>query len=86
MDTLQAFQAAAHEGGFVESEASEDGTVLWLRRQAQDASTKTHQRICLDIVTNSATVYWMSDLGRIDSKTFRTASGLQEWLALTPVS
>lgn len=85
MDTLQAFQAAAHKGGFVESEGSEDGTVLWLRRQAQDGLTKTHQRICLDSITNSATVYWMSSLGKVDSKTFRTAAGLQEWFASVPL-
>jgi hypothetical protein len=85
MDTLQAFQAVAHENGFVDLEASEDGTVLWLRRTAEHGSSKTHQRICLDTITNSATVYWKSGPEKIDSKTFRTASELREWFALAPV-
>lgn len=69
MDRLQAFQAQSLENGFVDLEASEDRTVLWLGRTAQDSSSKTFQRICLDTITNSATVYWMSSPDEIDSKT-----------------
>jgi hypothetical protein len=81
MEKLQAFQTAAREGGFVDVEECEGGTVLWLRKGTSDAATQTHQRICIDSGTSSLTVYWMTALGKVDSKTFRSASSLQEWFA-----
>ena len=85
MEKLQALQAAAREGGFVQVEETEGGTVLWLRKEKSDAATKTHQRMCIDSMSNISTVYWMTALGKIDSKTFRNAPSLQEWFALRPV-
>ena len=84
MKKLQEFQAAAREGGFVEVEECEQGTVLWLRKETPDAATQTHQRICIDSGANILTVYWMNALGKIDSKTFRNVPSLQEWFALQP--
>ncbi|HEY4817816.1 MAG TPA: hypothetical protein VIH67_10335 [Candidatus Acidoferrum sp.] len=84
MEKLQAFQAAAREGGFVAVEECDEGTVLWLRKQTSDAATQTHQRMCIDSASNISTVYWMTSLGKIDSKTFRNVSNLQEWFALRP--
>ena len=84
MEKLQALQAAAREGGFVAVEECEEGTVLWLRKETPDAGTKTHQRICIDSLANILTVYWMTALGKIDSKTFRNVPSLQEWFALHP--
>ena len=81
VEGLQSFKAIAHDSGFVGLEESENGTVLWLRRQSPDAATNTHQRICTDSVTNSVTVYWTTSLGKVESKTFRTATDLREWLA-----
>jgi len=60
MERLQAFQTAAHEGGFVEVNEAAEGTVLWLRKKAPDTARETHQRMCIDSLTNSATVYWLS--------------------------
>ena len=80
VEGLQTFKLIAHDGGFVDLKESEDGTVLWLRRQSPDAATNIHQRICMDSVTNSVTVYWMTSLGKAESETFRTAAGLREWL------
>jgi hypothetical protein len=77
MEKLQAFQAAAREGGFVEVEEAEGGTVLWFRKDTADVGTETHQRICMDSLTNSATVYWATVPGKIDSKTFRSAPALK---------
>jgi hypothetical protein len=84
MEKMQALQAAARQGGFVQVEESGEGTVLWLRKETADAATKTHQRICIDSMSNSLTVYWMTAPGKIDSKTFRNAPSLQEWFALQP--
>jgi hypothetical protein len=85
MEELQTFQAAAREGGFVAAKESKDSTVLWLRRATPDASTGTRQRMCLDSVTKSATVFWTNARGQTESKTFRNANALREWLSGTLV-
>jgi len=85
MDKLQTFQTVAHERGFVNLNECEDGTVLWLRRETPGAVTHTHQRICMDSLTSSATVYWTNNLGEVNSKTFRAASMLRDWLAMDQV-
>lgn len=82
MEKLQEFQDAAREGGFIAVEECDEGTVLWLRKQTSDPGTKTHQRICIDSQSNIMTVYWMNPVGKVDSKTFRSASSLQQWFAL----
>jgi len=86
MERLQEFQVAAREGGFVEIEECEDGTVLWFRKATADPASETHPRMCLDSLTNSLTVYWMNAEGKIDSKTFRDVAKLQEWIALIPAT
>jgi len=80
MEKLQAFQAAASEGGFVATGESEGGTVLWLRK----ATVNAEDRICLDSLTNSATVYWATIPWKINSKTFREASELRAWILSRP--
>ncbi len=80
MEKLQAFQAAAHEGGFVAIEESEDGTVLWLKK----ATAEAEDRICIDSLTNSATAFWATIPWKINSKTFRAASALHEWILSRP--
>jgi len=84
MVRLQAFQAAARKRGFVQVDESEEGTVLWFRKEAPDAALEMHQRMCMDRLTNSVTVYWMTAPGKVASKTFRSAVALQEWLAPRP--
>ena len=80
MEELQAFQTAARDSGFVEAEESKDGTVLWFRKAAPDPANGTHQRLCLDSMTKSATVFWTNARGTIESKTFRSVAALREWL------
>jgi hypothetical protein len=77
MDELKAFQDAARKNGFVDVEETEDGTVLWLRRPTGDAE----DRLCIDNVTNSATVYWATIPWKINSRTFRVVSALEQWFA-----
>ncbi|HXC48954.1 MAG TPA: hypothetical protein VNU20_11745 [Candidatus Sulfotelmatobacter sp.] len=79
MVELQAFQTAARESGFITAEESSDGTVLWFRKVTPDASTGTHQRLCLDSMTKSATVYWTNARGLTESKTFRNVAAWREW-------
>jgi hypothetical protein len=86
MEELQLFQAAARECGFVMAEESKDCTVLWFRKTVPDPSTGTHQRLCLDSMTRSATVYWTNVRGLTDSKTFRSVAALREGLGGIPVA
>ncbi len=79
MDKLTSFQDVARGNGFVDVEETEDGTVLWLRRPTADAE----DRMCVDSLTKSATVYWATTPGKINSKTFRVASLLEEWFVAT---
>jgi len=81
MVELQPLQSAARECGFVVADESKDCTVLWFRKTVPDPSTGTHQRLCLDSVTKSATVFWTNARGLTESKTFRSASELREWLS-----
>lgn len=82
---LQAFQTAARNVGFVEVNETAEGTVLWLRKSKPDMAREMHQRMCIDSITNSVTVYWMISPGTVNSKTFRGVPELQEWLNLAPV-
>jgi hypothetical protein len=81
MQELQTFQAAARDNGFVAAEESRDGTVLWFRKATPDESTGKHQRLCLDAMTNSATVFWTNAQGQTYSKTFRSVTLLRERLS-----
>jgi hypothetical protein len=81
MDRLMEFQTVAREGGFVVVEESEGPTVMWLKKMTADAE----DRICLDSQTRSATVYWATTPGKINSKTFREASAMREWILARPV-
>jgi hypothetical protein len=84
MERLQAFQTAAREGGFIQVSESCEGTVLWLKKKAPETDRETHQRMCIDSLTNSVTVYWASIPGKVNSKTFRGVPALQEWFKLRP--
>jgi hypothetical protein len=84
MKELQGFQRAAREGGFVEVQERGEGTVLWLAKEKQDSDATPDQRICIDSLLKSVTIYWVNASGKTDAKSFRTVPGLQEWFALHP--
>jgi hypothetical protein len=75
---LKEFQDLAHQNGFVDVEETEDGTVLWLKKPTNNAE----DRMCIDSMTNSVTVFWATIPWKINSKTFRQVAALQEWLTL----
>ena len=84
MVRLQAFQTAARNVGFVEVNEVAEGTVLWLRKSKPDTAREMDQRMCIDSLTNSVTVYWMISPGKVNSKTFRGVPALQEWFDVEP--
>jgi len=78
MEKLIAFQELARKNGFADVEETDNGTVLWLRRPTANAE----DRMCIDSGANSATVFWATIPWKINSKTFRVASELEQWFAL----
>jgi hypothetical protein len=84
MGHIQTFQIAAQQSGFVEVNESRGATVLWLRKKTPNTVRDTHQRMCIDSLTKSATVYWMGVPGKVNSRTFRDVSALQEWCKIEP--
>src|SRR5256885_2271845 len=81
MEKLHDFESAARENGFIEIDESEEETTVWFRKATPDTDTDVHNRLCVDSQTNSATVFWASLPWKINSKTFRSVSALQEWFA-----
>jgi len=80
---LSDFQTVARESGFVEIGDAEEGNVLWFRNATADAGSTVHKRLCVDGLTNSATVFWeTAPSSKLNSMTFRTASALRAWLDL----
>jgi hypothetical protein len=82
MAKLQEFQAVARENGFLEVSESEEANTAWFRNATPDAGSNVHKRLCIDSLTNSATIFWESVPAKLNSMTFRTASALREWFAL----
>ena len=85
METLQQFQSAVRENGFIEVGESRDGSSAWFRKATPDANTSVHKRLCIDSLTNSATVFWETAPTLMHSKTFRNVKSLEDWFALRPV-
>jgi hypothetical protein len=86
MVKLHGFRVAAHDDDFIAVNTVEDGSAEWLRSRLPDVGTNFHRRLCLDGLTNSATIYWQPVGDQVNSKTFRTVSGFQEWLESHPHS
>jgi hypothetical protein len=84
MESLQALRTIARHGGFIEVNEYSEETVLWLRKNASVTVGETYQLMCIDSLTNSATVYWISVPNVVRSKTFRGFRALQEWFELKP--
>jgi hypothetical protein len=83
MERLQRFTKAAREAGFRKVDESIDGSVWWFLKKSADTWTHMHQRMCIDSVTQSVTVFWMNIPGKLNSKTFRDVISLQEWFGHT---
>jgi hypothetical protein len=79
MERLREFQEAAREHGFIDAEETKDGTVLWLKKATADAE----DRMCIDSLSDSVTVFWATIPWKINSRTFRSVSTLQQWLVAT---
>jgi hypothetical protein len=83
MNKLEQFQSAAREYGYVETNEYDGGDAAWFRKATPDAGTDVHKRLCIDRLTDSATVFWQTVPSQLNSKTFRTVSSLKDWFGLT---
>jgi hypothetical protein len=81
MDELLAFQTAAKEYGFMECHECADGSALWLKKSTNITGLDTDQRVCIDRLTHSATVFCVAG-GKLLSNTFRDVRELRDWLKL----
>jgi predicted ATP-dependent Lon-type protease len=79
MGILRRFRSVVRENDFIEVGECQDGTTSWFRKAS------ANMRLCVDGVTNSATVFWASSPGQLASKTFRTVTSLKDWFALKAV-
>jgi hypothetical protein len=80
MRNHQKFLLVAQECGFVEVNESMDGTVLWLRKKTPDIDGETDQCMCIDTMTESATIYWMTLPKTLNFKSFRAVAAMKEWI------
>jgi hypothetical protein len=48
---------AARENGYDEINENVEGSIVWLRKATPDVGTYVHKRLCIDSVTDSATVF-----------------------------
>jgi hypothetical protein len=78
----QRLQRAALDYGFVQENRyrRESESVVWLAKNKPGMRGGIYQRMCVDRLTDSATVYWAAVPGKVDSKTFREVPRLREWL------
>lgn len=76
---LQEFRMAARENGYDEINENAGGSIVWLRKATPDVGTDAHKRLCIDSITDSATVFWQTVPAKLNSKTFRTVSDLKNW-------
>jgi hypothetical protein len=76
MGTFQELKSVVRENDFVEVRRSIDGTTAWFIK------TGANMRLCIDGLTNSATVFWTIGPAKLSSKTFRTVASLKDWFAL----
>jgi len=79
MEILHKFRTVVRENDFVEVGDCQDGTTSWFSKAS------ANMRLCVDGVTNSATVFWGCGPGQLASKTFRTVTSLKDWFALKAV-
>ena len=79
MGKLQEFQIAARVNGYAEVRRSKEGSTVWFKKTAPDADTNAHKCLCVDSLTDSATVFWETIPAKPNSKTFRSVSALKEW-------
>lgn len=80
MGKLQQFQFVARVNGYAEVSRSNSGSTVWFKKTAPDANTNADKRLCVDSLTDSATVFWETLPAKPNSKTFRSVSALTEWL------
>jgi hypothetical protein len=83
MNKFEEFQVVAGQNGYAEvNEYSAVGSI-WFRKTTPDQGTDAHSRLCIDSITDSATVFWTTLPAKLNSKTFRTISSLKDWFGST---
>jgi hypothetical protein len=79
MKNIERFQSAARENGYCKADEYESGSVVWFTQMPPDGGGEIRKRLCIDSLTDSVTVFWQTVPAKLNSKTFRTVSTLEEW-------
>jgi hypothetical protein len=82
MNNVERFKSAALENGYCKADEYESGNVMWFTQMPPDGGRETRKRLCIDSLTDSVTVFWQTAPAKLNSKTFRTVSSLEEWFGL----
>jgi hypothetical protein len=82
MNNIERFKSAALENGYCKADEYESGSVMWFKQTTPDAGREIRKRLCIDSLTDSVTVFWQTVPAKLNSKTFRTVSSLEEWFGL----
>lgn len=72
--------AVASGNGFSKKWVSGDGTAFWLQKIKVEG-VSNQMSICIDTITQSATIFCHRGTAEFLSKTFRRSSDLEQWLA-----
>ena len=81
-NNLDRFKSAARENGYYKADKYQGGSVVWFTQMPSDGGRETLKRLCIDSLTDSVTVFWQTVPAKLNSKTFRTVSSLEEWFGL----
>ena len=76
---IQKLQLTAMASGFEKTTVSGDGTAVWLSGPATNDGTM-QTRMCIDLITRSATTFWSTDRKFYQGKTFRKSEEMKAWL------
>jgi hypothetical protein len=82
MNNVDRFKSAALENGYSKVDEYKSGSVVWFTQMTSDGGGEIRRRLCIDSLTDSVTVFWQTDPAKLNSKTFRTVSSLEEWFGL----
>lgn len=79
---IQRLRLVAVDHGFAKAGSSEDGTTLWFSKR-NALTGKDEIRMCLDVLTQSVSLFRNNEHSHPECVTFRKADDMLAWLKTT---
>jgi hypothetical protein len=76
---IQRLRLVAVDHGFAKTGASEDGSTLWFSKR-NALTGKDEIRMCLDVLTQSVSIFREKEQSHPECVTFRNADAMLAWL------